>query len=401
MKQSKLIKNTFLSLSTVLLLSACGGGGTSSPDEAQSNNELNQSNATDESNEALIGIASDASDYERLNLKQDSVEDWEDALRTSGKSGSYEWWYSDYTFEDGTTVVVAFYTKLAFDTYGSALPMVNINIVYPDKTVVNDQFYGTPNSIIDASKEITNVHIGDCFIENKEGTYLLHYANGNIEFSATMVSTLPMWRQETGYLYFSEDKQDYFAWLVAQPSSKVKATLSVDGVKKELKGDGYHDHNWGNSPMHENMDNWYWGRAKLGEYTLIFSDIIGHKKYNYNKVPLLLIAKGDKILNINTPIEVERNKLVTNIQTNKSYANQLIFRQSDENNQTFTIKVNKTKDLVFLDMNRLPFETGNNPTYLRTLSDISLSIKQKDGSTETLKGVGITEQMSFEEVIEN
>jgi len=391
-KKSIWIKNSLVSVLTVILLSACGGGSSGSNENPKDESNLK--------NNVSVSMASDTNDYERLGLKKEKVEAWEDAFRSTGKSGSYEWWYCDYTFDDGTTVVVTFYTKIAFDTHGSASPSVTINIVYPDKTELSNQYFGTRNKVVNASREVSNVHIGNAYIENRDGKYFVHYSNGEIEFSATMISVLPMWRQDTGFLYFGEEKHDYFSWLVAQPSSKVTARLTVDGVVKELKGDGYHDHNWGNSPMHENMDNWYWGRVTLGEYTLIFSEIIAHKKYNYRKVPLLFIAKGDKVLNIDTPIKVERNTLVTNNQTHKSYAKELVFKQTDESNQTYTIEVKYKRDLAFLDMTQLPFKTGNKPTYLRTLSDVSLSVKNK-GKIETFNGVGVVEQMSFEEVIEN
>ena len=39
---------------------------------------------------------------------------------------------------------------------------------------------------------------------------------------------------------------DYFAWLATVPSS-VKAKIKQNGTKTLLEGDGYHDHNWGNT----------------------------------------------------------------------------------------------------------------------------------------------------------
>ena len=376
--------NSLIYISAILFFTACGS----------SSSDGNKDEVSSE-NQPLVSIASSSADYTNLNLKQEMVESWEDAMRTNGKSGSFEWWYADYTFSDGTTVVVAFYTKMVFDTYGASLPMVTINIVQPDGTEINNQSFQLPNSKINASKEIANVHIGSSFIENIDGHYELRYKNGGIEFNATMISTLPMWRKDTGFLYFGEEKQNYFAWLVAQPSSTVTASLTVDGVRKSLIGDGYHDHNWGNSAMHENMESWYWGRAKVGDYTLIFSEITAHKDFNSTKVPLLFIAKGNEVLEIGGDITVEKREIKRDNQTGKDYAHKLIFSYTSKENQTFTIEVNKKRNLAFIDMNQLPFESGDDPTYLRTFNDITLFVQDANGSVETLSGVGIVEQVRF------
>jgi hypothetical protein len=51
-------------------------------------------------------------------------------------------------------------------------------------------------------------------------------------------------------------------------------------------------------------------------------------------------------------------------------------------------------------MNRLPFEIGNSPTYLRSLSDFNLTITQSNGEKTEQSGQGIVEQMSFDDTID-
>jgi len=402
----------FISLiSIALVFNACGGGGTTNNitdndtllEQNNSREEISQSEINETvsvENKKLAYIASSDEDYLKLNLKKNKVEPWEDAMRTNGESGSYEWWYSDFIFSDGTTVAVAFYSKFLFDTYGSSLPLVTINIVYPDGREVSEQDFSEYGKKIDASTSIAEVHVKSSYLTYEEGNYHLYYSKDNITFDAIMVSELPMWRPETGHIYFG-DEGNYFAWLPAQASSTVTATLEENGIKKELTGTGYHDHNWGNSPIHENINNWYWGRAKAGKYTIIFSDIIAEEKYDYERVPIMMVAKGDKILKLNGSIEVERSSLLTDKTTEKSYANRLRFTQKDENGRTYTIESSRKKDIIFVDMNSLPIETGNRPTYLRSLSDISLIITEINGSKEEYKGLGIIEQMSFNDSVVN
>jgi hypothetical protein len=397
-------------------LSACGSENKNSIDTIDSSLDLNNSNREQaseneinsstsisnevsvEENEKLAYIASSEEAYTHLGIKRDKVEPWEDAMRTSGKSGNYEWWYSDFIFSDGTTVAVSFYSKFLFDTYGSALPLVTINIVYPDGRKINSQDLDLGKKL-NASKTFTDVHVKSSFLTYEDGNYHLHYSKDNLLFDATMVSTLPMWRPETGHIYFGES-ENYFAWLPAQASSTVHATIQENGIEKKLVGSGYHDHNWGNSPLHENINNWYWGRAKVGEYSLIFSDIIAEEEYGYERVPILMVAKGDEILELNGTIEIERKELITDKTTEKSYANKFSFTQKGTNGKTYTIESTRKKDITFVDMNNFPFEAGNRPMYLRSLSDVILTI-EGNGTDEEYKGIGIIEQMSFNDNVEN
>src|ERR1700729_2400812 len=61
--------------------------------------------------ERLARIADREDDYVRLRLKPGQIEAWEDGMRTSGDRGSYEWWYFDAHLEDGSSMVITFYTK--------------------------------------------------------------------------------------------------------------------------------------------------------------------------------------------------------------------------------------------------------------------------------------------------
>ena len=364
---------------------------------SDSNNSNNLETENDVSKKAFLAFSD--SDYLDLGLKKDSVEVWEDGMRSNGKSGSFEWWYSDFIFSDGTTVAVVFYTKFIFNTYGPAHPMVSITIQSPNGKTTQETYLQSVNTEINASKLFPDVHIGKSYLTYHEGNYQLHFEKDNLIFDATMISTLPMIRAKTGFVYFGESKEKYFAWLPAQASSNVKATLSKNGVESNLLGIGYHDHNWGNSPMNENINSWYWGRAKVGEYTLVFSEIVAHEDFNNSKIPLLLIGKKDKYIKLKGDILVTKSNEITHPSTNKSYATTLTFTQKDENGLKYTIVTKYKQDITFLDMNLLPFEIGKNPTYLRSLGDINLTITERNNTQKSYLGQAILEQMSFDDTI--
>jgi len=78
----------------------------------------------------------------------DTVNIWEDGLRTNPEGDSFEWWYFDASFSDGSTAVIVFFTKGPLNPSGPAHPMVSIVITLPDgakKTDVisSNEFYAS------------------------------------------------------------------------------------------------------------------------------------------------------------------------------------------------------------------------------------------------------------------
>jgi len=204
-----------------------------------------------------------ASDYQALGLKK-VPEAWEDGMRTHGGSDSFEWWYTDTEFDDGTTIVVVFYTKKGFDAEGPSHPTASIQITYADGKEIERIFSEEKGELIKASKELCDVTIGKSYLRYQGDRYLLHYEVDDLVYDAVMFSKLPMWRPGTGRVEYGDGQGKYSAWIVAQPDSSVEATLTIGDSRTSLKGNGYHDHNWGNDQMWDLVDHWYWGRARIG-----------------------------------------------------------------------------------------------------------------------------------------
>lgn len=58
-------------------------------------------------------------DYKKLNISPEPHPS-EDGMHLSGREGTFEWWYFDSEFEDGTKTTIVFYTKNRFDADGPA-----------------------------------------------------------------------------------------------------------------------------------------------------------------------------------------------------------------------------------------------------------------------------------------
>jgi len=363
----------------------------------------------------LVSCASDPSvpgdvpvvvpeNYEDLGLNRNKVEIWEDGLRTTGQRGTYEWWYTDAEFNNGMTIVIVFFTKNGFDVPGKARPTVTMNITYPDGTDLQRQFQEKKGTLIRAASDRCDVEIGNSYLKYTEGDYVLHYEDDEIVYHAQMKSLLPMYRPGTGINVYGE-KGKYFAWLAAQPSSRITAELQRDGKIERLTGTGYHDHNWGNIGMQKLMNHWYWGRANIGEYTIISSDVITSQKYGYTRLPNLMIAKNGQILqdDVPRPVMVTREDTVILPETGKFMDNRIIYRRQI-GDSTFEVEYDRKQDILnvsFLDqlkvLPRLLAKTmGANPTYTRILGDVTIREIAQDGTVlEEVSSEGLWEQMFF------
>ena len=340
--------------------------------------------------------------YINLGLQKETVEIWEDGLRTSGKNGTYEWWYTDAEFEDGTTVVVVFFSKFGFDIQGPPCPTVSIDITYPDGTKTTKITSEKKGKLIDSSNKKCDVKVKNSYLKYADGNYELLYADETIEYKAFMKSRLPMWRPETGHMFFDKACKDYFAWLPAQPSCTIDAVLKIDGKSINLSGTGYHDHNWGNIPMNKVMNHWYWCRANIGGYTIIASDIISEKKYGYKRTPIFMLGKDGKIFDLDlTKTAVKREGTYQHEVTGKFMDNHLTFIQQYDGAE-YKIEFIRNKDIVAVSLlEKLPKAKRfaaklirANPTYVRILGDVRLTITKK-GSEEIIEHEGLWEQMFF------
>lgn len=344
------------------------------------------------------GISRRKEDFDRLGLKEE-IALWEDGLRTTGDQGFYEWWYNDFSLNDGITVVVIFFAKNGFDVKGEAAPNATISITYPDGKKIGTEVYGEKGVPIDAKKDVCDVKVNGTRLWYENGLFYLNYVSDTIQFNVTITPTLPMWRPGTGHFYFDEKRNDYFAWLVPVPSGDAKGQIVVHGEALDVKGTAYHDHNWGNRPMHQLMNHWYWGRGYVGPYRIIACDIVASKKYGYKRMPVIMIAKNGEILESDeSKVRIKRNDTFQHPMTKKFMDNLIEFDYDGR----YLIKYQRKEDILtydLLDMVSKPKKfiaktLGMNPTFVRVIGDISIEVKMKE-TKEYYENHGLWEQMFF------
>jgi hypothetical protein len=288
--------------------------------------------------------AADAGTYEKLGLSPAQVQPWEDGMRTTGVAGTYEWWYFDFIMDDGSTLVIVYYTK-DFTQPGTGLkPFVTFQYDRPGEaqvwraiTVSADQFSASP-----AGCDVT---VGKSTLRGDLTDYTLHVEGSGLLADVTLHRTAPSWRPGTGYMMFHKPAEHYFAWLPSVPQGTFQGTVSVDGVQRSITGAAYHDHNWGDVSMLDLIHDWYWGRAQVGPYTVIASYITARAEYGSTPVPLFMLARDGKILAEDaSKVTFSLHDVYTDAYTGKPVANLLVY-DYDDGTSRYRVTFHREKDI--------------------------------------------------------
>lgn len=241
-------------------------------------------------------LAALSSDYMKYGLKEGNVpEIWEDGMRTTGQSGTYEWWYFDAHLEDGSTVVIVFLTKHFHEIDKDLSPMITINIDRPNGDKIEKRIEFDP-SHFSSSSETCDIQIGPNYFRGNLEEYEIHFEDYELNFTAKVKRTTQSWRPKTGHIEFGKDHSDYFAWVVPIPNGEVDCKWTYRGTTSQLSGSCYHDHNWGNRMITELFNHWYWSRSKVGPYTIIASEMIAEQEFGKESIVVFNISKDGETI---------------------------------------------------------------------------------------------------------
>ena len=318
---------------------------------------------------------------------------WEDGLRTSGEKNEFEWWYFDAKLDDGA-IIVAYFWKVhfLFDQY-----FIGFN--YRDaegKDFFRMKYFRTKD--VSFSKDSCNVKYGKNIFRGDLNTYKIKIDPDDFDgvgFEVSLSSNIKPYRPQDGIIKAGDD---YFAWLAAVPNGTVSGKLVVGEKTISISGSGYHDHNWGNTPLQYLFDGWVWFRGEIEDKTVVASVLYMADKRGGYDIPILYVADRNEVL-VNKfgedGVFTKRSDIINDLY-NKS--NEPQFRQLDfitENG--FQVKI-KGKDV--LDNSALFKRMGMpsplrllmslariDPFYSRFDSDLTLKMGEKSPS----RGFGVFE----------
>ena len=336
----------------------------------------------------LTYLAASEEDYRNLNLKKGDPEVWEDGMRTHGGKGTYEWWYFDAHLDDGSKIVIVFYTKPMTDVNKPTKAYATVNIDYKDGSKLERYL---PSSLFTASKASCDVKIGSCTFRGDLKKYEIHLEDQDFSLDISFVSVAKSWRPETGHFYFG-DATNLFSWFVAVPKGNAKVAYNVGKHRVETAGSCYHDHNWGNKGMHKLINHWYWSRSAFGPYTIIACQIIPEKKYGDKPVDLIYVLKdGHNIADNPSNLVLYRSYPVTTLIGKKPISNKLIFQYHDSELE-LSLELNRKNNLLetYLIQKEVSRKLakvllGFNGAYFRITGNAKLLITHKKGLRETFE----------------
>ena len=266
-------------------------------------------------------------DFARLGLSPARIEAWEDGARTDGGRGTYEWWYFDFSLDDGSTLVVVFLTKDFTRPNAPLAPVVTFSFDGPDGTTVS-RAVTAGAADFSAAKDRCDVRIGACTATGDLREYTVHYEDAEVSAHVRLAGTVPSWRPGTGHAFFDEER--FFAWLPSVPRGTVEGTVTIGGATRTVTGVGYHDHNWGNAALPGLVDSWYWGRARIGDSTVIASFITATDRYGGAALPVFMLARGGTIVADDAAkVRFSAGEVLTDSYTGKPVAGVLVYEYDD------------------------------------------------------------------------
>jgi hypothetical protein len=240
-------------------------------------------------------FADEPEDFAKLGIHPGRIQAFEDGMRTRGGPGGYEWWYFDSHLNDGSSLVIVFYTKPQLNPDAGLAPFASLELNRPGQPPISVEAHVSPDAF-SASWDRCNVRIGGNTFRGNLHEYNIHFSHDGVTSDVKLTGQVPPWRPTSGHMFFGEHDEHLFAWLAAVPQGEVSVDLNIRGKKEHLQGVGYHDHNWGDVSMAKLINHWYWGRAQAGDYSIVASYIFAEKAYGSAELPIFMLAKGGKII---------------------------------------------------------------------------------------------------------
>ena len=304
------------------------------------------------------------------------------------KRGNFEWWYFDARLDNGYMAVGFFRAK--HERTGKT--GVEITIYKPNGDKIQKIFDYKHSDLI-ATKDNANVQIGKNYIKvdysnERFPEYEIFLDEDDLGMHLIFNPIVPGWMPGEGFTDFG--KMGQFGWAIAIPRADVKGKIKVENQEIEVKGIGYHDHNWITFNLVRVVDYWYWGRIYSDNFTCIYAYIKCNKKMDNYPINILMVAKGQDVIHSTGEFELIDKEFVYNEKAGNKYPKSLTFILSEK--QTISLNVQK-----IIDADNLLFELSPvfrflaknvlriKPGYFRLKSEYLIDFLYK-GSTYKEKG---------------
>ncbi len=319
------------------------------------------------------------------------------------RKGMFEWWYFDAHLDNGYTIVVFFHASNPNPGLQGKTG-IEIVLLRPDGKRVQ-KFFPYHKSQLSAARDRPEVTIGrnTLRIEQQQDqlpVYEILVDEYGLGCHLTYKAEVDGWKPGTGISQFGD--LGSFGWVIPFVRASVEGSITDGNQKIQVKGIGYHDHNWLDFPFQTIIDYWMWGRIYSERFSAAYAYIQCNQKVDQHTVKVLMLADGRDVILSTGAFNFLMDDFEYNSQADYSFPRQISLHAPDQ----LIAKLKMKRILEAQDM----LENFNpvlralakyilriKPGYFRLESDFELEVI-RDGIPVKESGVTLHEIVLFKPV---
>lgn len=319
------------------------------------------------------------------------------------KRGMYEWWYFDAHLDNGYTLVVFFHASNPNPGLEGKTGM-EIVLLRPDGVRVQ-KFIPYPRSKFAAARDKAKVTIGQNTLrvqprDSGLPIYKIDVEEDGLGCHLTYRAEVNGWKPGTGLSQFGD--LGFFGWVIPFARASVEGTITDGDKTFQVKGIGYHDHNWLNFRFATIIEYWMWGRIYSENFTVSYAFIQCNEKVNRYTVKVLMLAEGKDVILSSGEFDFLKADFEFNPKAKYEFPKQVTLHAPNEMKATLKMKrILEAQDMLenfspvlrFLAKNLMHIQPG----YFRLESDFELEVT-RDGKSVKETGATLHEIVLFKPV---
>jgi len=296
------------------------------------------------------------------------------------RRGMYEWWYFDAHLDNGYTIVVFFHASNPNPGLEGKTGM-EIVLLRPDGVRVQ-KFVPYPKSQFSAARDRAEVTIGRNTLRAQERVgelpvYEIDVQEKGLGCHLTYRAEVNGWKPGTGLSHFGD--LGFFGWVIPFARASVEGTITDGDNTFQVRGTGYHDHNWLNFPFATIIEYWMWGRIYSENFTVSYAFIQCNQKVNRHTVKVLMLAEGRDVILSTGEFDFLKDDFEYNSKAKYQYPKQVTIYAPGELKVTLKMKrILEAQDMLknfspvlrFLAKNILRIQPG----YFRLESNFAMEV---------------------------
>lgn len=198
----------------------------------------------------------------------------------------FEWWYFDASSKDGTHIVVMFSvndTRLV-----PKQPSIRFNAYYDNgESSWECEAFDRENVLVNHERCNATFDNDQYCIDKGDHYEIYTKINGN----GCKLKFYPLLPH-----HYIPESETAMGWTIAVPHARVEGVIYKDNKEISFKGDGYHDHNWGATPMSKFFKSWYWGKIHTEDFCIDYGLMIPKGDAPYHLTSIVTIDGDGTIL---------------------------------------------------------------------------------------------------------